>query len=78
MICHTGFYFDTVGDQTTAVFQFVQKKDYLNCELIEYTGERETTKAEAEARLAEVKPAVIADLNGKYPGRNIIDVVVEQ
>ncbi|MGO9014663.1 MAG: hypothetical protein ACLQF0_06750 [Dissulfurispiraceae bacterium] len=77
MICHTGFYFEETDNQTTAVFQLAEEKDFLSCELIEYTGERETTKAEAGARLAHVKQLVIADLNTRYPSRNITDVTIE-
>ena len=62
----------------TAVFQFRSDVDYLDCEILEYHGVRETTKAAAKRRLLECgnKAAVLADLNARYPGRDFRHVVV--
>ena len=53
----------------TAVFQHRKDKDFLSCELLDYYGERFTTKAGARRRLAVNKPDVLATLAVRYPGR---------
>ena len=62
----------------TAVFQFAADVDYLDCEILEYHGQRETTIAAAKRRLLESgkKAAVLAELNARYPGRNFRHVAV--
>jgi hypothetical protein len=61
----------------TAVFQFKDSIDNISCEILEYCGQRETTKVEAKARLRTTKPAVLEALRNKYPGKDFQNVVVE-
>ncbi len=70
---HTGFY----QRRNTIVFQFKHSIDALSCELLEYLGERETTKSAALARFKGNKEKVLADLQARYPHRNIKNVIVE-
>ena len=53
----------------TAVFQYRQTKDELNCEILSYQGKRQTTKKAAQARLRKLKFKVLEVLNAYYPGR---------
>ena len=52
-----------------AVFQFCRSVDELDCEILEYLGERETTKRVARARLAATKEKVLSQLGRDYPHR---------
>ena len=53
----------------TAVFEFRRCIDYLSCEILEYLGERETTKAAAKLRLKQTYLSVLAQLHHDYPNR---------
>ena len=65
-------------DGRTAVVEMRRNKDYLNCELYEYYGERETTKAEARKKLKEIKPLFIADLQKRFKAfANVKNVRIE-
>lgn len=70
---HTGWY--QVGD--TAVFQVRRSIDNLDPEIIEYLGERETTKAAARRKLRDEQASVLAGLQKRYPHRGIRNVTIE-
>ena len=55
--------------RNTAVFQFRRSVDELSCEILQYFGERQTTKADARKRLAETKAQALAQVQADYPHR---------
>lgn len=62
---------------TTAVFQYRRCIDFLSCEILEYLGERATTKAAVKARLKEGYAGILKELNDKHPGRNFTRIVID-
>lgn len=60
----------------TAVIQYTQNRDCLNCELIEYYGERATTKERAKSMLKnpKIRQQVLAELREAYPKQNFKSV----
>ncbi len=65
---HVGLLITKNGD---AIFQFEKKVDFLNCEINEYFGVRETTKKDAKKRMCDKKHLILADLRERYPHKNI-------
>ena len=61
----------------TAVFQYRRSVDNLDCEILQYFGERETTKAGARARLKETRAAVLALVRRDYPTKRFDYVRVD-
>lgn len=72
-IYHTGL----LQRGRTAVFEYRQSVDFLSCEILEYLGQRESTKAAARSRLKECKQSVLDGLNARYPGRNFKFAIVD-
>jgi outer membrane protein assembly factor BamD (BamD/ComL family) len=66
-----------VAHNKTAVFEFRHNIDYLNCEILEYYGKRETTKAAVRSRLRGMKANVLEKLNNQYPSKNFRNVVID-
>jgi hypothetical protein len=63
---------------STAVFQYRTDVDCLSCEILEYFGERETTKTAARLRLQQHgSTAVLADLNARYPRKQFTRVRID-
>lgn len=60
-----------------AIFQYRRSVDFLDCEILEYYGERASTKKAARERLRECRQSVLDGLNARYPGRNFRCVVVD-
>lgn len=60
----------------TAVFQFCRSKDHLDCEILEYLGERMTTKAAAARRIRTDRPRILAQLQHDYPRKNFARVCI--
>jgi len=73
MIYHVGL----LQRGRTAVFQFRRSVDFLDCEILDYAGERETTKAAARARLRAEWPAVLRQLRAEWPERDFRRIVVD-
>jgi len=59
-----------------AEFHACRNIDYLPPYILEYLGERETTKTALRQRMALNAAAVLADLNTRYPNRNFTKVKV--
>jgi len=61
------------------IFQYSQSKDGLDCEILEYFGQRLTTKKAAIFRLKdkETKNKTLSFLNNRYPGRNAKNIRIE-
>jgi hypothetical protein len=61
----------------TIVVQFRKDIDFLSPDLLEYTGERQTTKKAARERVKANKERALAEMNAKYPGRNFKRIVID-
>ena len=70
---HAGWYVR----KHTAVFQFRRCIDDLNCEIVEYLGLRETTKAAARERLRGQFGATLEALREAHPKYNLQNIVIE-
>jgi len=64
MSYHIGIKKDFINN--AYVIQMKHCIDCLSCELIEYLGERDTTKQEVKAKLRETKQDVLHCLNKRY------------
>jgi hypothetical protein len=72
-IYHTGIR----ADGHTAVFEYRRDVDFLSCELLRYTGRRQTTKKAARERAKANKEKVLEALNKEFPGRNFTRLVID-
>lgn len=72
-IYHTGIR----AQGRTAVFEYRRNIDFLSCELLAYTGRRQTTKKAARERAKANKVAALAQLNKDFPGRNFNRIVID-
>lgn len=73
---HVGWYVHR-GRKNTAVFQFRRNIDDLNCEIVEYLGAIETTKADARRRLDDYIALVLPQLREAYPKYNLQNVTID-
>lgn len=77
MTYHVGLFAKRSRKGTLAIFQFRRTVDELDCEILEYLGERSTTKEAARQRLADTKSHVLEQLNREYPRKNFQDVRID-
>ncbi len=61
----------------TLVVQYRKDIDFLSPDLLEYTGQRTTTKKAARERVKANKVRALAEMNAKYPGRNFTRIVID-
>lgn len=60
-----------------AVFQFRRCVDFLDCEIMEYLGVREQTKAAAKGQLRRNYGRILSGLQSRYPDKAIGFVTVD-
>ena len=68
---HLGLLLHRHGNQFNAQFQARHDIDFMSCELYEYYGERETTKARLIKQLKSDYLTILKSIQDKFPEKQI-------
>lgn len=74
---HVGLLAVKTANGHKAIFQFRKCIDFLDCEILEYLGERVQSKAEARRKAAEARPLILASLNRQFPRKHFTSIVID-